>query len=63
MLRQRLEDTQPGGVETRSAFLVRPRRTVHWLNLHREQEALDSCRNQKQRARAVISLGGARTRW
>ena len=63
MLRQRLEDTQPGGVETRNAFLVRLRRTVHWLNLQQEQEALDSCRNQKQRARDVQSNDGHRTDW
>lgn len=63
MVRQRLEETEPDSTETRGAFLARLRRTVRWLNLHKEQEALGSCRDQKQRARAVLALKGARTKW
>ena len=51
-----------GGSWTTS-FLARPWRTVHWLNDNRHEALLKMCTNQKERARDVIRLQGAKTKW
>ena len=63
LLRMRLAETEPTKFETREVFLVRLRRAVKWLNTNRSEALLDMCTNQKARARDVIGLGGARSRW
>ena len=63
VLRERLEETAPVDYETREAFIARLRRTVTWLNLNRNEDALKIATNQKARARDVVELGGAKTRW
>ena len=62
-LRERLESTAPATMESRNAFLVRLRRTVHWMNEHWHEDALALCSNQKDRARRVSELQGARCEW
>ena len=59
----RLEATQPEEFEDRAAFLVRLRRCVRWLNDNQQAEALTRCRNQKDRAKDVLFLLGAKTKW
>ena len=63
VLRERLELTVPVEFESREDFLVRLRRTVHWLNDNRSDDALVLATDQKERARAVINLEGAKTKW
>ena len=62
---QRLEDTTPVTLETRTAFLVRLRHTVHWMNEHCRADALYLATNQKERAREVTApeLAGAKPKW
>ena len=62
-LRERLEATAPEEMEERADFVCRLRRTVHWLNEHRREEAVALATNQKDRARDVVALGGAKTKW
>ena len=59
-IRQRLDETAPEEMETRSEFLVRLRRTVHWLNENAADDALHLAQNQKERAKEVKDLKGAR---
>ena len=63
LLRQMLDETAPVEVETRQAFLARFRRTVYSLNSKHSAALLAMCSNQKDRAREVLRLKGARTRW
>ena len=62
-LKMHLEANQPTDLESRSAFLKRLRRSVHYLNKHCREHGRKLCRNQKERARECIKLSGARTRW
>ena len=62
-LRQRLEATAPMEIESRPAFLLRLRRTVHWMNEHWHDDALALATNQQERATAVKKLKGARCQW
>ena len=62
-LRMRLDDTAPEEMESRADFLVRLRRTVHWLNDNAADDALHLAQNQKERARKVKELKGARCEW
>ena len=62
-LKVRLNETAPTEMETRQDFLVRLRRTVNWLNDNAAADALKLCTNQKVRARDVLKLKGARTKW
>ena len=62
-LRQRLEMTEPEEAESREAFLARLKRTVDWMNEHLQVEALKMCTNQKRRAKDVLSLKGALSKW
>ena len=58
ILRERLEQSEPEESESRVDFIVRLRRTVHWLNRNRWEQGLRLCTNQKERAADVLSLGG-----
>lgn len=58
-LRRRLETTSPTGIEKRSAFVKRLRRTVTWMNINMRREARILCTNQKTRARAIKATRGA----
>lgn len=63
VLQERLSLTSPLGLESRAAFLKRLRRTVDWLNKNARARAKHLCTNQKDRARAVKKLHGARCKW
>ena len=58
-----MKSTEPEAFECRSDFLARIRRAVTWLNENRQSELRALCTNQKDRARAVIALKGAKCRW
>ena len=62
-LRNRLEITAPTTMESRSAFVVRLRRTVHWMNENWQDDALALCSNHNDRATRVRDLQGARCEW
>lgn len=61
-LRERIAETEPAQIETREAFVVRLRNCVKWLNKNRRAYFLHLCRSQKQRAKDVLKLKGARTK-
>ena len=63
VLQQRLSLTALVKLETRSAFLQRLKRAVTWLSNNARGHAKILCRNQKERARAVKKLRGARCKW
>ena len=63
VLQQRLFLTAPTVMESRSAFLIRLRRTANWLNSNAREHGKKLCTNQKDRARAVKKLRGAKCRW
>jgi hypothetical protein len=63
LVRQRLQETEPVEFESRDAFLVRLRRTVHWLNDNRGDQLLHLCTNQKERAQEIHDLGGAKCKF
>ncbi len=63
LLRDRLYDTLPTGVESRADFCVRLRAAVRWVNDNCRTELLEFCTNQKKRARDVLELKGSRTKW
>jgi len=63
VLQQRLFLTAPVALESRPAFLKRLRRTVTWLNNNARDRGKKLCTNQKERARAVKKLEGARCKW
>ena len=60
-VRNRLAETEPDSRETRDQFIIRLRNAVAWVNANRGEYLLHQCRNQKDRARDVKKLGGART--
>jgi hypothetical protein len=63
LLRDRLYTTEPSEVESRTEFCQRLRLAVAWLNRNHQDTLRDLCRNQKERARDVLLLKGARTQW
>ena len=63
VLQQRLFLSAPTVMESRSAFLKRLRRTVNWLNSNARAHGKKLCTNQKDRARAVQKLSGAKCKW
>ena len=63
VLQERLSLTAPLSLESRASFLKRLRRTVDWLNKNARGRAKHLCTNQKDRARAVKKLKGARCKW
>ena len=60
LLQDRLLLTAPVEIESRKDFIVRLRRTVHWMNEHARKHGRGLCRNQKKRAAQIIKLKGAR---
>lgn len=60
-LRSRLDATEPMGIESRDAFVVRVRNAVKWINRNRRALFLELCSDQKERAREVLSRRGSRT--
>ncbi len=62
-LKSRLDETAPTEMENRSEFLVRLRRTVHWLNDNAADDAVTLAQNQKERAKEVQKPWGARCSW
>lgn len=63
ILRERVADTEPQGLESREQFCARLRSAVAWVNRNRGDSLLEFATNQKARARDVIALAGARTKW
>ena len=63
LVRQRLESTEPEEFEGRPAFVARLRRCVNWVNERQGDALLTMCTNQKLRAKEVIELEGAKTKW
>ena len=63
LLRERLSDTLPMGLEKREAFIFRLRSAVTWLNRSRRKELWYLARNQKERCRDCLLLKGGRTKW
>jgi transposase len=63
VLQVRLNLTAPVEMERRSDFVKRLRRTVNWMNANLRKHGQLLCTNQKQRAREVKQLDGARCRW
>jgi hypothetical protein len=62
LLRERLSDTLPMGLEKREAFIFRLRSAVTWLNRSRRKELWYLARNQKERCRDCLLLKGAHTK-
>ena len=62
-LKDRLLEQAPVEIETRAEFVTRLRRTVTWLNQNARAEGRKLCTNQKERARQVLLLRGARCKW
>ena len=54
LVRERLQETDPAGSESREAFIARLRRCVSWINEHRSDELLKLCTNHKEGARDVL---------
>ena len=63
LLRARLGETLPLELEDRSAFLLRLRDAVSWVNRNEHARLSKLCRNQKERAVDVIDNGGFKTQW
>ena len=59
-LKDVLTERAPEHIETRPAFIARLRRTVRWLNQRARADGLKLCTDQKERAREVLRLKGAR---
>ena len=57
------QSTEPVDFENRPAFLARLRRCVSWLNEKQGDALLTACTNQEVRAKDVIKLKGAKTKW
>ena len=53
----------PVGLEPRGDFLKRLRRTVAWMNENRRDHGRVLCCKQKKRAKDVLALKGARSKW
>ena len=62
-LRQRLNATAPDEQEMRASFVARLRKTVNWMNANLADEGKNMCTNQKERAKDIISLKGAKSKW
>ena len=65
LVRKRLQETDPVGMESREAFIARLRRCVSWINEHKSDELLNLCTNRKGRASDVLNAVpcGSKTKW
>lgn len=60
LLRTYLEERAPTGLESRTAFLARLRGAVAHINGSKRSSLLRMCRDQKERAKELLELDGAR---
>ena len=65
ILRDRLNDTMPCGLETRANFVDRLKKAVGWMNRVKAQQMWYLSTNQKERCRDCLSQvpAGGRTKW
>ena len=63
LLRERLKETLPIGLEPRSAFIRRLKEAVQWVNRAKRDSLIYFSRNQKERCRDCENLAGGRTQW
>ena len=65
ILRERLDETLPRGLETRDRFVQRLTAAVAWVNKHKANELEYLSRNQKERANDCLQSKpkGSRTKW
>lgn len=65
ILRERLDETLPRGLETRDRFVERLLSAVAWVNRHKKAELEYLSRNQKERANDCLQANpkGSRTKW
>jgi hypothetical protein len=65
ILRDRLNDTMPRGLETRANFCNRLKKAVGWMNRVKAQQMWYLSTNQKERCRDCLSQvpAGGRTKW
>ncbi len=63
ILRGRLAETLPAGLETRDAFIRRLKLAVQWANRHERDQLWYLARNQKERCRDCQNNEGGRTTW
>ena len=63
LLKTRLRETLPRHLEPRDEFIARLKAAVRWLNWHQHDAMWQLSMNQKQRARDLLELEGARTQW
>ena len=65
VLRERLDETRPRGVEDRDAFVVRLKKAVVWMNRNRRKQLVMYATNQKTRCRDCLNTKprGGRTAW
>ncbi len=65
LLRDRLDQTLPTGLEDRACFVRRLNTAVRWLNANKADEMWHLSTNQKERANAALSNKpkGARTKF
>ena len=61
-MRRRVSVTEPTSMETRDAVVIRLRPAVAWINKHRVRYFMELCTSQKERARDVRDVQGARTK-
>jgi len=65
ILRARLHETMPIGLEARAGFIERLEKAVQWMNRNKKQQMWHLSTNQKQRCRDCLSMKpkGGRTKW
>ena len=63
LLRDRLSETLPRGLESRKAFINRLHQAVSWVNRTQKDQLWYLARNQKERCRDCLLLKGGRTKW
>jgi len=65
LLKGRLADTLPKGVEGRDAFISRLHKAVSWVNKNNREELWRFSTNQKERASDCLNAepAGSRTKW
>lgn len=65
ILRERLNDTLPTGLEDRDSFICRMNTAVAWVNRNKREQLWYLSNNQKERANDCLASHpkGARTKW
>ena len=65
LLRDRLDETMPTGLEERLSFVTRVKQAVAWLNRTQWEQLWYLSRNQKERCQACLAAQppGSRTKW